>query len=162
MRGRKRVRTVTLSQAAGDVLDRLQVIGGAEQVRTESEAQLRMVRTQTASALVKPEELPRYLQVQLAGKTGSIPSWDNLTGERLTQLGLPRHPEGVRADECGTLILTLVPATIDYVAQVEGREVCSSAAYDPRTTTASFEDGIHRIIMTACRLYTSDAADDLL
>src|SRR5450756_2614557 len=95
MRGRKRVRTLTISQAASDMLDRLQVIGGAGQVRTESEANLRTVLTQTASALFKPEELPRYLQVQLAGETGSIPSWDNLTGERLTHLGLPRHPEAV-------------------------------------------------------------------
>ncbi|HZL83055.1 MAG TPA: hypothetical protein VFB98_06215 [Candidatus Deferrimicrobium sp.] len=158
MRGRKRVRTVPVSQAASDVLDRLQVIGGAGQVRTESEARLRTVLTQTASALFKPEELPRYLQVQLAGKTGSIPSWENLTGERLTHLGLARHPEGVRADECGTLILTLVPVTIDYVAQVEGREVCSSAAYDPRATMASFEDGIHRIVMTAPELTVTRSA----
>jgi hypothetical protein len=71
MMGRKRVRTVPVSQAASDVLDRLQVIGGAGQVRTESEARLRTVLTQTASALFKPEELPRYLQVQLAGKTGA-------------------------------------------------------------------------------------------
>jgi hypothetical protein len=76
MRGRTRARTVTLSQAAGDVLDRLQVIGGAGQVRTESEATLRTVLTQTASALFKPDELPRYLQVQLAGETGTIPSWN--------------------------------------------------------------------------------------
>src|SRR5664280_1432728 len=158
MMGRKRARTVPVSQAVSDVLDRLQVIGGAGQVRTESEARLRTVLTQTASALFKPEELPRYLQIQLAGKTGSIPSWDNLTGERLTQLGLPRHPEGVRADECGTLILTLVPVTIDYVAQVEGREVCSSAAYDPRATMASFEDGIHRIVMTAPELTVTRSA----
>src|SRR5664280_3262187 len=158
MMGRKRARTVPVSQAVSDVLDRLQVIGGAGQVRTESEARLRTVLTQTASALFKPEELPRYLQIQLAGKTGSIPSWDNLTGERLTQLGLPRHPEGVRADECGTLILTLVPATIDDVAQVEGREVCSSAAYDPRATMASFEDGIHRIVMTAPELTLTRSA----
>ena len=158
MRGKKRVRTVTISQAAGDVLDRLQVIGGAGQVRTKSEANLRTVLTQTASALFQPEELPRYLRVQLSGETGSVPSWDNLTGERLTHLGLPRHPGGVRADECGTLILTLVPATIDYVAQVEGREVCSSAASDPRASTASFEDGIHRIVMTAPELTVTRSA----
>jgi hypothetical protein len=158
MRSRKRVLTVALSQAASDVLDRLRVIGGAGQVRTESEANLRTVLTQTASALFKPEELPRYLQVQLAGELGSIPSWDNLTGERLTYLGLPHHPEGVRVDECGTLILTLVPATIDYVAQVEGREVCSSAVHDPRATMASFEDGIHRVIMTAPELTVTRSA----
>jgi hypothetical protein len=158
MRGRTRVRTIALSQAAGDVLDRLEVIGSAGQVRTESEATLRTVLTQTASALFKPEELPRYLQVQLAGETGTIPSWSNLTGERLTHLGLLRHPEGVRADECGTLILTMVPATIDYVAQVEGREVCSSAAYDPSATTASFEDGIHRVVMTAPELTVTRSA----
>ena len=158
MRRKKRVRTVTLSQSAGDVLDRLEAIGDEGQIRTESEAYLRTVLTKTASALFKPEELPRYLQVQLAGKAASIPSWNNLTGERLTHLGLPRHAEGVRADECGTLILTLVPATIDYVAQVEGREVCSSAAYDPRATTASFEDGIHRVVMTAPELTVTRSA----
>ena len=158
MRGKKRVRTITLSQSAGDVLDRLEAIGDAGQIRTESEAYLRTVLTKTASALFKPEELPRYLQVQLSGKAGSIPSWNNLTGERLTHLGLPRHAEGVQADECGTLILTLVPATIDYVAQVEGREVCSSAAYDPRATTASFEDGIHRVVMTAPELTVTRSA----
>ncbi len=158
MKGRTQVRTVTLSQAAGDVLDRLQVIGDAGQVRAESEVNLRTVLTQTASALFKPEELPRYLQVQLAGNAGSIPSWNNLTGEHLTHLGLPRHPGGVRADECGTLILTLVPATIDYVAQVEGREVCSSAMYDPRATMASFEDGIHRIVMTTSELAVTRSA----
>jgi hypothetical protein len=139
-------------------LDRLQAIGGTRQVRMESEAHIRTVLTRTASELFQPEELPRYLQIQLGGKTGSIPSWENLTGERLTQLGLPHHGEGVRADECGTLILTLVPATIDYVAQVEGREVCSSAAYDPRATLASFEDGVHRIIMTAPELTVTRSA----
>ncbi|HWQ21312.1 MAG TPA: hypothetical protein VN478_01135, partial [Clostridia bacterium] len=149
MRAKTRARAVTLRKSAGDVLDRLEAIGDAGQIRTESEVHLRTLLTKTASALFKPEELPRYLQVQLAGKTGSIPSWDNLTGERLTHLGLPRHAEGVRADECGTLVLTLVPATIDYAVQVEGREVCSSAAYDPRSTTTSFEDGIHRVVMTA-------------
>ena len=79
MRRKKRVRTVTLSQSAGDVLDRLEAIGDEGQIRTESEAYLRTVLTKTASALFKPEELPRYLQVQLAGKAASIPSWNNLT-----------------------------------------------------------------------------------
>ena len=46
MKGRTQVRTVTLSQAAGDVLDRLQVIGDAGQVRAESEVNLRTVLTQ--------------------------------------------------------------------------------------------------------------------
>lgn len=158
MRGRTHTRTISLSQAAGDILDRLQVIAGTGQVPAESEANLRIMLTQAASALFKPEELPRYLQVQLSGEAGSIPSWSNLTGERLTHLGLPRHPEGVRVDECGTLILTLVPVTIDYIAQVEGREVCSSAACDPRATTASFEDGIHRIVMTAPELTVTRSA----
>lgn len=152
MRGRKRARTVTLSETAGDMLDRLQIIGNARRTGAESGANLRIALTQAASALFQPEELPHYLQVQLAGRAGSVPSWENLTGERLTHLGLFRHPEGVRADECGTLILTLVPVTIDYVAQVEGREVCSSAGYEPMATTASFEDGIHRVTMTTPEL----------
>ena len=158
MRGRNRERTVALSQSASEVLDRLQIIAGAEQVRAESEANLRTVLTQTASALFQPDELPHYLQVQLSGQIGSVPSWHNLTGERLTHLGLSHHPEGVRAGESGTLVLTLVPATIDYVAQVEGREVCSSAVYDPTAMMASFEDGIHRVIMTAPELTVTRSA----
>ncbi len=158
MVGKNRTRTVTLGTSAGEVLDRLQMIGGARQVRAESEEHLRTVLTQTASALFGPEELPRYLQVQLFGGTGSIPSWENLTGERLTHLGLPQHLAGVDAGECGTLILTLVPVTIDYAARVEGREVCSSAGYDPSVTTASFEDGVHRVVMTAPELTVTRSA----
>jgi len=44
---------------------------------------------------------------------------------------------------------TMVPVTIDYAALVEGREVCSSAGYDPRTTVVAFEGGVHRVTMTA-------------
>lgn len=158
MMGRNRPRTVTLGGPGGEVLDRLQVIGDGTQVRRESEEHLREVLTQTASGLFAPEELPRYLQVQLYGDGGSIPSWENLTGERLTHLGLPQHPGGIDAGECGTLIPTLVPVTIDYVARVEGREVCSSAGYDPSVTVASFEDGIHRVVMTAPELTVTRSA----
>lgn len=158
MRGRRQGPAVTLSQSAGDVLDRLRAIGGSAQVRGRSEAYLRTVLTETASGLFEPDELPQFLQVQLFGDTGHIPSWANLTGERLTHLGLPHHSGGVKADECGTLILTLVPATIDYTAQVEGREVCSSAAYDPATTVTVFEDGVHRTVMTAPDLTVTRSA----
>jgi hypothetical protein len=158
MRGKRQGRAVTLSLSAGSVLDRLQVIGGSAQVRGRSEAYLRTVLTQTASGLFEPEELPRFLQVQLFGDTGRVPSWANLTGERFTHLGLPHHPGGIHADDCGTLVLTLVPATIDYAAQVEGREVCSSAAYDPATTTATFEEGVHRTVMTAPDLTVTRSA----
>ena len=149
MRSKSRTRTVTLGRSAGDVLDRLQMIGGARQVRTGSEECLRTELTQAACALFSLEELPRYLQVQLFGDDGSVPSWKNLTGERMTYLGLPQHRAGVEAGDCGTLIPTLVPVTIDYAAQVEGRDVCSSAGYDPTVTTVSFDDGIHRVVMTA-------------
>jgi hypothetical protein len=158
MRGRRQGRSVTLSESAGSVLDRLQTIGGSAQIRDRSEAYLRTVLTQTAASLFEPEELPRFLQVQLFGDAGRVPSWDNLTGERFTHLGLPHHPGGVKADDCGTLVLTLVPATIDYTAQVEGREVCSSAANDPATTSTTFEDGVHRTVMTAPDLTVTRSA----
>jgi len=158
MRGRSQGRTVALSPSAGSVLDRLQVIGGNAQVRGRSEAYLRTVLTQTASSLFEPEELPRFLQVQLFGDAGRVPSWDNLTGDRFTHLGLPHHPGGVQADDCGTLVLTLVPATIDFTAQVEGREVCSSAAYDPATTSTTFEDGVHHTIITTPDLTVTRSA----
>jgi hypothetical protein len=152
MRGKRQSREVILSETAGNVLERLRALGGNAEIRGRSEAYLRTVLTQTASALFEPVELPRFLQVQLFGASGRIPSWANLTGERMTRLGLPHHPGGVCADECGTLMTTLVPAMIDYAVQVEGREVCSSAAYDPATTTATFEDGVHRTVMTAPEL----------
>ncbi|MEN6388368.1 MAG: hypothetical protein ABFD13_05715 [Candidatus Cryosericum sp.] len=158
MMGKSRARAIPLGRHAGKVLDRLQMIGGTRQVRAESEEHLRTVLTQTASALFSREELPRYLQVQLFGEAGSIPSWENLTGERLTHLGLPQHLASVNAEECGTLIPTLVPVTIDYVARVEGREVCSSAGYDPSVTTASFEDGVHRVVTTAPELTVTRTA----
>jgi hypothetical protein len=158
MRGKRQGRTVTLSPSAGSVLDRLQVIGGSAQVRGRSEAYLRTVLTQTASGLFEPGELPRFLQVQLFGDTGRVPSWANVTGERFTHLGLAHHPGGIHADDCGTLVLTLVPATIDYAVQVEGREVCSSAAYDPATTTATFEEGVHHTVMTAPDLTVTRSA----
>jgi hypothetical protein len=158
MRGKRQGRTVTLSPSAGSVLDRLQVIGGSAQVRGRSEAYLRTVLTQTASGLFEPGELPRFLQVQLFGDMGRVPSWANVTGERFTHLGLAHHPGGIHADDCGTLVLTLVPATIDYAVQVEGREVCSSAAYDPATTTATFEEGVHHTVMTAPDLTVTRSA----
>lgn len=158
MRGKSRPRTIALGKSAGQILDRLQMIGGARQVRTGSEECLRNALTQTASALFSREELPRYLQMQLFGDGGGVPSWENLTGERMTHLGLPQHRAGVEAGDCGTLIPTLVPVTIDYAAQVEGREVCSSAGYDPTVTTVSFEDGIHRVVMTAPDLTVTRSA----
>jgi len=158
MRSRRQGRSVILSQSAGSVLDRLRLIGGSAEVRGRSEAYLRTVLTQTASSLFEPEELPRFLQVQLFGDAGRIPSWDNLTGERLTHLGLSHHPGGVRADDCGTMVLTLVPATIDFTALVEGREVCSSAGFDPATTSTTFEDGVHHTVMTAPDLTVTRSA----
>jgi len=53
---------------------------------------------------------------------------------------------------------TMVPVIIDYAALVEGREVCSSADYDPSVTTASFEDGVHRVVMTAPELTVTRTA----
>lgn len=131
------------------MLDRLESISGADAAHAELEKDLHGVLTRAASGLFKPEELPRYLQIQLENAGEGVPSWRNLTGERLTYLGLAHHTGGIRADECGTLIPTSVPVTIDYAALVEEHEVCSSAAYDPGITTASFEDGVHRTVMTA-------------
>jgi hypothetical protein len=129
--------------------ERLRFIADPDELRTASQAALRESLTRTASELFTPEELPRYLQLQLAGPPEGVPSWRDLTGERLTQLGVPHHSDGLRADDSGMLAPTMVPVTIDYAVLVEGREVCSSASYDPRTTVAAFEGGVHRVSMTA-------------
>ncbi|HPS70105.1 MAG TPA: hypothetical protein PLO19_05145 [Candidatus Cryosericum sp.] len=129
--------------------ERLRSIADPDEARTAAQAVLRESLTRTASELFTPEELPRYLQLQLAGPPEGIASWKDLTGERLTQLGVAHHSDGVRADDSGMLAPTMVPVTIDYAVLVEGREVCSSAGYDPGTTASAFEGGVHRVSMTA-------------
>jgi hypothetical protein len=137
-----------MSPAAAGLRDRLAAIGDAVQTETHACGSLRDVLTRTASALFTHEELPRYLQVQLARDQSGIPSWQNLTGERMTRLGLPHFPGGVRVDDCGTVIPTLVPVTIDYAVLVDGRQVCGSAESDSGVVQVTFEDGIHRTTMS--------------
>lgn len=149
MKGKVTGRDLLDDPQAAATLERLRKISGSVPVKDQAEACLRTILTRTASGLFRPEELPRYLQVQLAPGAKGVPAWDDLTGERLTQVGMARHAGCVRADECGTVLPTLSPVTIDYAASVEGHEVCSSAAYDPGITTASFEEGVHHTVMTA-------------
>lgn len=158
MRTRRSSRTVTLVPGEEALLTRLEAIGGGAQVRAGTEAGLRAVLTQTAAGLFEPEELPRFLQVQLVGPDRRVPAWSDVTGERITHLGLAHHLGGVDVDDCGTVLPTLVPVTIDYVTCVEGRRVCSSAVYDPAITTTTFQGGVHRTVMTAPDLTVTRSA----
>ena len=146
MKGRKGPRG---EPGESDAAERLRSIADPDELRAGAQGALRESLTRTASELFTPEELPRYLQLQLAGPPEGIASWRDLTGERLTQLGVPYHTDGLRADDSGMLAPTMVPVIIDYAALVEGREVCSSAGYDPKTTVAAFDGGVHRVTMTA-------------
>mgnify|MGYP003587343781 FL=1 len=146
MKGRKGPRG---EPGESDAAERLRSIADPDELRAGAQGALRESLTRTASELFTPEELPRYLQLQLAGPPEGVASWRDLTGERLTQLGVPYHTDGLRADDSGMLAPTMVPVIIDYAALVEGREVCSSAGYDPKTTVAAFDGGVHRVTMTA-------------